>query len=137
MTGAQMHNVQVMHRQGLTPTQIAKNLGVSLNTVKSYCRRNNLSATSKDTGNEENKEHCKHCGKTVPQTAGRKQKLFCDDTCRNRWWNENRQQVSRRSLEVKHCHHCGKLFSSYPRQQQKYCCHGCYVLSRFGKGVSA
>lgn len=137
MTGAQMHNVQVMRRQGLSPTQIAENLGMSVNTVKSYCRRNNLSATSKDTGNKENKEHCKCCGKRVPQTTGRKQKLFCSDACRYRWWNKNRQQASRRSLEVKHCHHCGRLFASYPRLQQRYCCHACYIRSRYGKGVSA
>lgn len=137
MTGAEKHNVQVMRRQGIAPSQIAEILGVSVNTVKAYCRRNNLSATSKETGSKENKEHCKHCGEKISQTAGRKTRLFCCDACRYRWWNEHRQQTSRRSLEVRHCHHCGKMYVCYPRLRQKYCCHACYINARFGKGVSA
>lgn len=52
-----------------------KKLGISINTVKSYCRRNNV-----------NKSVCKNCGKVVEQTLGRKEKKFCGDACRMAWW---------------------------------------------------
>lgn len=33
--------------------------------------------------------HCLCCGKEVVQPGGRKEKKFCSDKCRNKWWNSN------------------------------------------------
>ena len=56
-----------------------------------------------------------------------KPKIFCSDACRKKWWNGHRK--GNHSLV---CANCGKIFISY-NIGRKYCCHDCYVNSRFGK----
>lgn len=135
VTGAQKTNVQVMRRQGLAPSQIAEALGLSVNTVKSFCRRNNLSATSEETGNEENKGRCKQCGKRIKQDPQYKPKKFCSDGCRYQWWNMHRNTATRTSLVAKACPCCGVAFKSYASEDRKYCSHDCYIASRYRKGA--
>lgn len=42
MTNEQKLMIEVYRRKGVGYKQIAKELGISLNSVKSYCRRNKL-----------------------------------------------------------------------------------------------
>lgn len=37
-------------------------------------------------------------GRRVAQQAGRKEKKFCSDKCRNKWWNAHLDQVDRRAI---------------------------------------
>ena len=63
---------------GVPPSAIAQELGLSVNTVKSYIRRHpNIGNTVK----------CQWCDEPVLQSAGRKQKKFCSDRCRITYWN--------------------------------------------------
>lgn len=63
---------------GVPPSAIARELGLSVNTVKSYIRRH---------PNIGNTVRCQWCEEPVLQSAGRKQKKFCSDRCRITYWN--------------------------------------------------
>lgn len=77
MTDDEKRQITVLRRDGLGYGKIAQQTGVSMNTVKSFCRRNNL------TFSTDGKSVCECCGKSIVQVAGRKQKRFCSDQCRN------------------------------------------------------
>ena len=136
MTGEQKLLIQEMRLQGTAYSQIADVLGLSVNTVKSFCRRSFLSNAcdaSKDTGNEDNKDTCKHCGKHLKQTPKAKPKIFCGTDCRYAWWNTHRNQPNRKASRVLICAHCGEEFIGYGSRDRKYCGHSCYITARFGE----
>jgi IS30 family transposase len=136
MTDIQKRNIQDMRSQGVAYSQIADSLGISVNTVKSFCRRNNLTVSnaSNDTGNEENKEQCKQCGKKLIQTPKAKPKTFCCDKCRFDWWNKQKNKTNRRSVHRLACEYCNRDFGSHDKKR-KYCRHDCYIAARFGSGA--
>ena len=114
-----------MRLQGKSAGVIADALGLSVNTVKSYLRRHpDMGCT----------HFCPQCGKPVMQTEGRKEKKFCSDKCRNKWWNAHLDQVDRRAIREVICANCGRTFSVYGRTERKYCSHACYIQHRFGGG---
>lgn len=122
-----------MRQQGVRYNQIADTLNLSVNTVKSYCRRNGLTV-SEDTKIDNYKETCKQCGKPLKQESKRKQKTFCCDKCRYMWWNTHRDYY-RKSSAIYHfvCAYCGKTFDSYSNKDRRYCSHACYIRNRFGE----
>ena len=81
MTKEEKNKIEDLRMQGLGYTKIAQNLGLSINTVKSYCRRN-LPGHSNDQDSVEEQHRCKNCGCEVLQNPGRKEKMFCSDKCR-------------------------------------------------------
>lgn len=74
MTNEQKTQIEYYRRKGHGYKQIAKLTGISVNTVKSYLRRNTL----------KNDSVCKQCGNEIIQQKGRKHKRFCSDICRNK-----------------------------------------------------
>lgn len=72
------------------------------------------------------------CGKPVRQNPGRKQKRFCSDICRNKWWNSHLDLVKRKANYEIVCLGCEKPFVVYGNANRKYCSHKCYVEHRFG-----
>lgn len=64
---------------GVKPSAIAEMIGVSVNTVKSHLRRHKEEGAGCIP--------CLYCGTPVPQNEGRKQKKYCSDSCRMRYWN--------------------------------------------------
>ena len=134
MTGEQKQKIQTLRIQGNSYLQIADSLGLSINTVKSYCRINNLSNSDafKDTGNEENKEHCKQCGKKLVSANKSKPKQFCSDKCRMAWWNAHPEAVKRKAVYKFSCHTCGMDFESYGNSSRKYCSRTCFGAARRG-----
>ncbi len=133
MTNEQKTLIAEMRKNGLGYIKIAQQLGISENTVKSFCRRNKLSANTVPTLDmSEDMKPCKCCGKPVKQNPGRKAKLFCSDKCRNTWWNAHLNEVKRKAMYEYTCPTCGKPFTAYGNANRKYCCHVCYVEDRFG-----
>ena len=115
-----------MRLQGKSAGAIAAALGLSVNTVKSYLRRHpDMGCT----------HFCPQCGKPVMQAEGRKEKKFCSDKCRNKWWNAHLDKVDRRVIREVTCAGCGKTFSVYGQAARKYCSHACYIRHRFGGGA--
>ena len=128
MTNEERLLITSLRSDGLGYGTIAKKVGLSANTVKSFCRRNMAKKDEPKAGTHK----CLCCGIPVPQTAGRKEKKFCSDKCRNRWWNAHLHQVNRKAVHDAVCQHCGRTFAVYGRVKRKYCTHECYIAHRFG-----
>ncbi len=88
MTSAQKTTIQQMRRHGLPYSAIATALGLSPNTIKSFCRRSDICAVG--APHENNPNICKQCGDPLEHYPGKKKKRFCNDKCRSDWWNANR-----------------------------------------------
>ncbi len=113
-----------LRRQGLPYSEIASQLRLSPNTVKSVCRRN------MDMPLPKQNQVCKNCGSPLKQSSG-KQKIFCCDKCRYTWWNHNRRE---KIYHLK-CYQCGKEFISCGNRNRKFCSRECYLRSRYGEGL--
>lgn len=137
MTDTQRAQVIKLRTAGNSYGSIARTVGISLNTVKSFCRRNNITENSDTpvpvilTGEI---TLCENCGREIRQIAKQKKKRFCCDKCRNEWWNEHLDKVQRKTVYEFKCPHCGKTFSIYGDSRRKYCSHECYIADRFGGG---
>ena len=127
MTNGEKVQIGQMRKRGLGYTEIALSLGMSVNTVKSYCQRNGLKgAVRASIAVSENV--CRQCGSVLKLTPGRKRRPFCSDACRLRWWHEHRELG--RNARTIICASCGKAFVM--DRMQKYCSHACYIQTRFG-----
>lgn len=134
MTKNQKKLVQVYREKGMSYKEVADTLSVSINTIKTFCKRNGLGGVRTGTVGlgDGMVTACRCCGKPVRQNPGRKQKRFCSDICRNKWWNNHLIDVDKKANYECICEYCGKTFISYGNSNRKYCCHRCYVSDRFG-----
>ena len=124
MTKEQKEKVQKLHRDGYGYVKIAQELLLSVNTVKSFIQRNKIDSVATE-------KVCLQCGNVVRQLSVSKEKKFCSDACRIKWWNKHTQEMKANAV----CQHCGKSF--YGRNGRKFCSHTCYIAERFGgKDVS-
>ena len=99
--------------------RISTLMGISINTVKSYCRRHPVSKYG----------ICQQCGKAIKQTPHKKAKKFCSDACRMAWWKEHPEQVNRKVYHLT-CAWCGKPFDSVGSNNRQYCSRACYADAR-------
>ena len=136
MTNEQKNRISSLRKEGHSYSQVAQELGINENTVKTFCRRNGLTG---DAGKMPEpvfqgitQKPCRQCGKTVIHYPGRKEKKFCCDACRNKWWNSHLGQVKRKAMYEYTCPSCGSTFYAYSNRNRKYCSHECYVEARFG-----
>jgi predicted transcriptional regulator len=133
VTGEQKQKIQTLRQRGLEYGEIGDILGIAKNTVKTYCWRNNLSKNeaSEETKYKENKEICKHCGKSLEGASKTKPRKFCCDRCRFAWWRQHRDQLNRTAICSVSCAYCGKEFDSYGNRSRRYCCHAHYIAHRY------
>lgn len=135
MTEAQKSAIKSMREYGFGYARIAKRLGMSVNTVRSYCRRNHLMSEDiqpvvpVEPGAR--KCFCKGCGVPVAQNPGRKAKLFCSDSCRTMWWNSHPELVNRKAYYNFTCKYCKKPFTAYGNSKRKYCSRACALADRY------
>ena len=127
MTNGEKVQIVQMRKRGLGYAEIARSLGMSVNTVKSYCQRNGLKAAARASISV-SENVCRQCGSTLHRTPGRKRKQFCSDACRLCWWHAHRELGKNARTIV--CASCGKAFVT--DRAQKYCSHACYIQTRFG-----
>lgn len=123
MTVEDKNKIIEMRNKGLGYTQISNTLGISKNTIKSFCQRH-----LHNSSEPENSDVCRQCGKDL---LSKKNKKFCSNKCRYDWWNQNRVNTT-----VCTCAYCGSEFQSYGNKNRKYCRHSCFVAHRFNKGES-
>lgn len=127
----QKERISYMRQEGVGYSKIAQTLGISENTVKSYCKRNHLGGRAViQTTNSGSL--CKSCGMPLEQTPGKKTRKFCSDECRINWWNTHPEHVKKEAIYHFNCAHCGSAFESYGNRSRKYCSHVCYISNRFG-----
>ena len=132
MTDEQKEQIKVLRQRGMGYIRVAQALGISENTIKSFCRRNKLTGQVKQ---EKLAEHfCLYCGTSVTQKPHRKEKKFCSNKCRMKWWNVHSDRLNKKTMYPYTCLYCGKAFEVYGNSQRKYCCHACYIADRFQGG---
>ena len=76
MTNEQRMIVSALRAQGIGYGAIARKVGISENTVKSFCRRNAQKAVTAQPDAEKREHCCLCCGAPVAQHAGRKKVLL-------------------------------------------------------------
>lgn len=122
MTDEQKSKILSMRTNGMTYAEIADSLKLSLNTVKSFYRRNQDTSV------------CKCCGTQITQPPRARKKMFCSDKCRMKWWNSHKENVSKKAVYDFTCEGCGSTFQAYGNNHRKYCSRTCYVKARSGGG---
>lgn len=136
MTGEQKKQIERMRKKGLKYSEIASDLGILENTIKSHCRRNGLAGKKEPKKQilKEKNTHCKLCGEPLKQGARGKPKKFCCEKCRRGWWKENDNKYERKAFYRLECQECGTKFESYGNKERKFCSHACYIKNRFERG---
>ena len=125
MTPSEKDAARRMRENGGSYGQIAATLGLSENTIKSFCRRMGLR-------NALNQTSCPRCGKPVAPGTHGQHRRFCSDACRYAWDYAHRV-LDRHNAVSRACTCCGQAFFSYPSSQRKYCPHACYIADRYGR----
>ena len=120
MTEEEKSAVLRLRSSGLGYKAIAAQLGLSQQTVASFCKR--------DT--PVRKDVCPQCGAMLQMTPKHKKKRFCSDKCRMLWWNAHLDQVNRQAYTEHRCKRCGKLFVSYGNAKRVFCSRGCFASSK-------
>lgn len=136
MTNNEKEKIKVLREKGYSYSKIAVALEISENTVKGFCRRNNLGGVMASRVNTKIEEHikCKQCEKELEQSEKGTRKKFCSDKCRRRWWKEHDYCIDRKAYYTLTYSECGNTFKSYGNKNRKYCSNNCYIKKRFGKG---
>lgn len=119
MTDMEKREIAQLRGLGVGYGKISRQLDIPLSTVKSYCLRNNVASGAR-------KSVCMACGRPLGRETGRKEKKFCSDGCRIKWWNHHTYLMKANCV----CVHCGREF--HGRGGRKYCSHQCYIEERFG-----
>ena len=123
MTDEQKEVIKQMRSKGAGYAAIADAVLIPKNTVKSFCRRNNIYAPIASLPNTNS---CKQCAKPIFQKPKQKPKIFCSDKCRLAWWLKNAEH----NKAVLTCKGCNTTFLSYDKGC-KYCSYKCYIKDRF------
>jgi len=123
MTDFEMNEITRLRSQGQGYKRIAATLGLSWNTVKSFCQRSKDEVPSTEN-------HCKQCNTVLTQTPHKRKKVFCSDKCRIAWWNANPELIKGKELKKDVCEVCGSTFVSYASKHKKYCSRSCYDKAR-------
>jgi len=125
MTEQQKIKAQTYRNQGYGYGRIAKELNISVSTVSSYFLR------LKEK--ESRSKLCLCCGKPLKQTKGHRQKKFCGERCRRKWWKGHPESDNRKAFYTLRCRCCGSDFLSYGNKNRKYCSWECYLKAKRGE----
>lgn len=136
MTDEQRQQIVKLRQDGHGYTTIARAVGLSKDSIKAYCRTHDLAGVKAKSNAriKIDQVFCLCCGKQLQQISGRKKMKFCSAICRQKWWNLHPDQVNRKAIYSFTCEYCGRNFTAYGNNKRKYCCHSCYIASRFRGG---
>lgn len=127
MTTQEIERIKDLQNKGYGYRKIAAETGISVNTVKSYCKRHSAKNEAVEAVIA---KPCLHCGKPLTLRFSAKEKRFCDDKCRMAWWNAHRSEVQRKTYHKRICPSCGIEFAVYGKKDQRFCSRACYGISR-------
>lgn len=116
-------DIKRLREQGYGYKKISTMLGISINSVKSYCKRME-SITKKD------EIVCLHCGKKMKEHPLGIEKKFCSDTCRLKWWKIHTELLKKKAVYSFVCKYCGKKFTAYGNNHRIYCSRDCFAKAR-------
>ena len=121
MTDNQITTIKKLRARGIMPAEIAKITGIPHNTVKSYFNRHKELFPKQI--------RCPNCGNPIETKLKTKNKRFCNDICRNNYWNTHLDEVHKKAYYQFKCLCCGKEFKAYGNKKRKYCSRECYLKS--------
>lgn len=128
MTKEQKTLILYYREQHMTYRQIGEKLGLSPDTVKTFCRRN----TPQEGRTEASaSSQCRNCGAPVHPLPGRRERLFCSPACRTAYWRKHNLL----GKDPRYCAVCGALLTG-GSASRKYCSHACYIRHRFGSSAA-
>ncbi len=131
MTDIQRKRIEDFRKINKGYSEIARETGLSYESVKAYCRAHNLGGIRKGVSAES--QVCRNCNRPLVQTPGKRHKIFCSDACRRCWDNSHRSKQNLKAYRICVCVHCGKEFEVYSTSKRKFCSHHCYIEYRFKK----
>jgi endogenous inhibitor of DNA gyrase (YacG/DUF329 family) len=141
MTDYEKEKIRELRLKGIGYKGIAALLGLSRDSIRSFCKRNNLDGASCVVSlniEEKIKKNllCVCCEKPIKQKYQGRNRRFCSEECRRKWWRENQSERNKsEDATYKYtCLHCGKEFTVYGNKKRKYCSHNCYIKDRFWIG---
>ena len=135
VTQQQKEQITRLRATGASFGKIASALGMSVNTVKSYCKRNPVSAENVHVPQTAmHTERCPQCSVLLRQTSGHRQKRFCSPKCRMAWWKAHPEQMEHKKLVQVECQYCGVTFFQYGSRPRKFCSRDCYFSHRYDRG---
>ena len=106
-------DILTLREMGLSYAQIASELHLPLGSVKSVLSRAQVLYAN---------DLCDQCNCLISDGRVRRNRRFCCDSCRAKWWMKHRRKTQYL------CKTCGMLFES--RKPAKYCSRECYYQSR-------
>lgn len=121
MTNEQIEAITRLQQAGKGYRTIAAETGLSLNSVKSWCRRHPTSTSPPS--------FCQQCGSAIKQIPGKRARRFCSDACRMLWWREHPEAKSHRVAYRHVCRCCGTEFINN-RAMASYCSRACFAKAR-------
>jgi len=127
MTSEQKKRLEQLRSGGIGYKRMATELGLSLNTVQSYCRRHpdEMRVLGCSTENK-----CLCCGAYLHHKPGAKKRKFCSDRCRITWWNAHPEASAKRKVRKVSCAFCGMSFLVVGEQTRLYCSRICSARAR-------
>lgn len=128
MTKEQKTLILHYREQHMTYRQIGEKLGLSPDTVKTFCRRKRAQSERTE---ESVQAQCRNCGAPVHPLPGRRERLFCSPACRTAYWRKHNLLGG----TPRYCAGCGALLTG-GSASRKYCGHACYIRHRFGSTAS-
>lgn len=128
MTKEQKTLILHYREQHMTYRQIGEKLGLSPDTVKTFCRRKRAQSERTE---ESVQAQCRNCGAPVHPLPGRRERLFCSPACRTAYWRKHNLLGGM----PRYCAGCGALLTG-GSASRKYCSHACYIRHRFGSSAA-
>ena len=128
MTQEQKTLILYYREQHMTYREIGEKLGLSPDTVKTFCRRN---TPQEDRTEASASSQCRNCGAPVHPLPGRRERLFCSPACRTAYWRKHNLL----GKDPRYCAGCGALLTG-GSASRKYCSHACYIRHRFGSSAA-
>lgn len=133
MDELQRQKIRKLRSHGYGYLRISSQLGISPNTIRSFCKKENIAGYIKigeQLRGKDNLTICKQCGKKFYQIAGRKNKIFCSDSCCKVYWSLHKDKQRRLIPRKYNCKICDKEYFEYPSRNRKYCSRDCYYISK-------
>ena len=124
MTKAQKDKIKYMRECNIGYAQIAKEIGATINSVKSYCHRQGLNTEALISKGD----CCKNCGKVITEKSKTRPRKFCSVQCKTAWWNLHRRDRQSDNIVEFTCSVCGKHFKDYAHTERKFCSLACYRM---------
>lgn len=133
MTEEQKTKIIELRKLGLGYKKIANHLGITRDSVRGYCRRNEpfreyIPPKKKKVKriNKIEKSFCLNCNTEIIQRVSGPKRKYCCNKCRYEYIYKNGNRKNYNLL----CEYCEKEFKSYS-VKRKYCSHDCYIRDRF------